>query len=1460
MLRVFSFLLILSSLTLLSACDRPPTPTNEAPTAQIEVNREDDPLFAFDARTSSDPDGTIVGYNWDFGDDETGSGETVTHQYELSGDEAETFEVVLTVTDDDGATGTTSTAVTVAPAASNEPPIARIEVSPEDNVRFTFEASTSSDPDGTIVGYNWDFGDDETGSGETVTHQYELSGDEAETFEVVLTVTDDDGATGTTSTTVTVEPAVANEAPIAQIEVSQDDNVRFTFDARTSSDPDGTIVGYDWDFGDDETGSGETVTHQYELGGDEAETFEVVLTVTDDDGATGTASTTVTVEPAASNEPPIARIEVSQEDNVRFTFEASTSNDPDGTIIGYDWDFGDDETGSGETVTHRYELSGDEAETFEVVLTVTDDDGATGTARTIVTVEPPEPTVLRGLVEVTIQGDGGATFVPVDGGQGLQLEPLNNGLFDTAGVSYDDCDNSRGTRFLFASYRVRNATTDGTPYDVDRRNITFLAVDNNGSDLGVNALGDLRKFDGSSFVDPASVADCLKPTHRVRFDPIDGVTTVDSGADMQAFAETDIPTADTLASDLSTPALSTTFPYGFVVRTPDGSRTLPADPAPDQFDGVITFAVRHPRQETRADEPFTIRLWFYVFEDNDTRVTEGLAEQGDSGVTDRAALIGSDTEVTLLGDSTTPITDFSVSQLRTVRNAGTPDNPTRYLVNAEATSPSCEVSADLDCLNTNPDEATTEADVPVTLDVLANDRWDGATIDPARVALVTTDPANGTVTVNDDATLTYSPDPGYADATDRFDYILSYAADDATVTAPPTLVSVLVTPADAEPNEPPQAAFTLSPERGPSETVFSFDASASDDPDGSIVRYDWDFGDGTTGEGVSAEHRFVHENDTNQTFTVTLRVTDDAGDVGSSSQSLTVTPAEAPPNQAPTATFTVTPESGTAATVFDFDASASDDPDGSVAGYDWDFGDGTSGSGVTTTHQYSLGSPDTTTFDITLIITDDDGERATATRSVTVEAEPEENQPPQAQLEVTRQSDRSFSFGAGASVDPDGSVVGYDWDFGDGNAGSGAQVSHQYLEAELNVERYTVTLIVTDDDGATDTAEVDVDVAPPFETIQLGSPHSDTAFALTSDTEGSVYVAGHTFGTLSGDTNVGGSDLVVVKIDARGEQRWTQQLGTPQNDLALGLASGGDALYLVGTTHGDLGTTNAGLTDLFVMALDKSGTVRWVRQTGTPSFDYATGVAVDRDGNLYVSGYTHGRLGTQHMGRSDLVIIKFDRDGTELWTRQLGTPQDDHAVDIATAADGSVYVVGTSYGDFAEPHRGGGDWIVVKLDRDGREQWRRQGDSNRRDRVTSIATDLAGNVYIAGSTPGRARDLLSASLSAEGELRWQQTSGSNRNDLGADLATDDRYLYLVGTTDSASGFGQEDGFLSVYTFDRIGQDNLRFGSSQDDRAAAVTVRDGSIYTATNTLGSLSASDNTGQQDFVLRRDRRDTFE
>lgn len=135
--------------------------------------------------------GSNVAYAWDFGDGSSGSGVTASHTYAVNGD----YTVTLTVTDNGGATSSTSQNVSVA----NNPPIASFTVSCTD-LGCNFDASGSTDADGSITAYAWDFGDGSSGSGVTASHTYAAEGD----YTVTLTVTDEAGATATASQTVTV--------------------------------------------------------------------------------------------------------------------------------------------------------------------------------------------------------------------------------------------------------------------------------------------------------------------------------------------------------------------------------------------------------------------------------------------------------------------------------------------------------------------------------------------------------------------------------------------------------------------------------------------------------------------------------------------------------------------------------------------------------------------------------------------------------------------------------------------------------------------------------------------------------------------------------------------------------------------------------------------------------------------------------------------------------------------------------------------------------------------------------------------------------------------------------------------------------------------------------------------------------------------------------------------------------
>jgi PKD repeat protein len=144
----------------------------------------------FDGSASFDPDGTIVSYDWDFGDGVVAAGPTATHTYAAIG----TFTARLTVTDNDGYTGTAVTSIQV--ISPSQAPHAEFTFSPSTGIfpcQITFDGGSSHDPDGTIVDYSWSFGDGSRSSGRVVTHTYTRWG----TFFVGLTVTDDSEVTDT---------------------------------------------------------------------------------------------------------------------------------------------------------------------------------------------------------------------------------------------------------------------------------------------------------------------------------------------------------------------------------------------------------------------------------------------------------------------------------------------------------------------------------------------------------------------------------------------------------------------------------------------------------------------------------------------------------------------------------------------------------------------------------------------------------------------------------------------------------------------------------------------------------------------------------------------------------------------------------------------------------------------------------------------------------------------------------------------------------------------------------------------------------------------------------------------------------------------------------------------------------------------------------------------------------------
>ena len=168
---------------------------------------------SFDGTSSSDVDGFVAAWDWDFGDGSFGTGDTTPHAFPATG----TYTVVLTVTDDDGLTNASGQQVniTVAPPA-NIPPISHFTYSCN-YLSCSFDGSTSTDSDGVVTTWDWEFGDGSLGTGVNIDQAYAAAG----TYAVILTVTDNDGATNASGREINVTtpppPATPEIIPTASV-------------------------------------------------------------------------------------------------------------------------------------------------------------------------------------------------------------------------------------------------------------------------------------------------------------------------------------------------------------------------------------------------------------------------------------------------------------------------------------------------------------------------------------------------------------------------------------------------------------------------------------------------------------------------------------------------------------------------------------------------------------------------------------------------------------------------------------------------------------------------------------------------------------------------------------------------------------------------------------------------------------------------------------------------------------------------------------------------------------------------------------------------------------------------------------------------------------------------------------------------------------------------------------------
>jgi PKD repeat protein len=359
--------------------------TNVAPTvdAGIDQNADEGTPVNFQGGIFDPGFDDIHMIEWDFGDGTTASGTlTPIHTYADNG----IYTVTLTVTDNGGAVGSDTLAVTI----NNVAPLvdAGDDLSGFEGDTFDFSGSAIDPGAADTLTIMWDFGDGTGDSGTLIpSHVYADDG----IYTVTLTVTDDDGASSSDALTVTVN----NVAPLLSGTADQTGNEGspITFFAGTVVDPGMDTFEFRWDWDNDgtyDTSWSPSSAASYTWADDYTGT--VTVQVRDDDGGIGNDALTVTV----NNVAPTVSIDSIEQlqafalpdltililDPAVFTGSAS---DPGADTFTYDWTFGDNAGASGSAVIHSYGVP----DTYPITLTVEDDDGGVGTASVALTVWGP---------------------------------------------------------------------------------------------------------------------------------------------------------------------------------------------------------------------------------------------------------------------------------------------------------------------------------------------------------------------------------------------------------------------------------------------------------------------------------------------------------------------------------------------------------------------------------------------------------------------------------------------------------------------------------------------------------------------------------------------------------------------------------------------------------------------------------------------------------------------------------------------------------------------------------------------------------------------------------------------------------------------------------------------------------------------------------------------------------------
>jgi WW domain/IPT/TIG domain len=338
---------------------------------------------------------------------------------------------------------------------------------------------------------------------------------------------------------------------------------------------------------------------------------------------------------------------------------------------------------------------------------------------------------------------------------------------------------------------------------------------------------------------------------------------------------------------------------------------------------------------------------------------------------------------------------------------------------------------------------------------------------------------------------------------------------------------------------------------------------------------------------------------------------------------------------------------------------------------------------------------------------------------------------------------------------------------------------------------------------------------------------------------------------------------------------WNLQFGTPASESLSGVAihPNDRSITLCGSTQGSLFSPALGLDDIYVVKLNRSGSIIWGFQNGTDDNEFVSSCALTHfDSSVVAVGDTHGNFARTNPDRSasDVFAIKVNASGQEVWRIQIGSPDEDYPFDVAVdQRDGSIAVVGYTGGTFLHETAGAADFMAFKLNSTGHELWRYQAGTSASDYAVGVAVDpWDSSIVFCGWTIGRfgswsygSQDAVIVKLYPDGTENWRIQYGTSSYEFATGIAIDpyDSSIISVGSTVGTFGnekYGGLDAFIVKYSKYGWTQFRTQVGTLYDDDIYAVTVNsmDSSIVFCGSTFGDFAHASQGGADGIAFALD------